>query len=321
MTIRRRDETKTRWLRTAALAAAVAAASTQASAQLQSVGGSDSPFLSCFYECKPGPEIQGEPTYRQVTTLPIVNNSQINQGVQLNFIDGNGNPIATTDIDLLPRDVDELAVCNTIESITGAPPPRAGVIQMSNFGAYLEFQPSGVHAWIKNVNGKFFRERPEPYDGRVTGIAKSECALVASPQVNLPDQILVDRQGLPSGPPILVEDTEDGQPSPPDLLPQRDGNGFLCRINANGDLEVEIRNQGGTTSVPTVAEVRFTSGPGGSQALATPALVPGASSTSTVPIPLGCFAPNCNFEIEADRSNQEAESNEVNNLDTGSCLG
>ena len=292
-----------------------------ASAQA-SVGGADSDFLSCFYECKPGPDIQDQPTYRQVTTLPIVNNSRFNQDVQVNFIDGNGNPIAATDVSLTSRDVDELAVCNTIEAITGAPPPRAGVIQIGNGAAALEQQPSGVYSWIKNVNGKFFRDKPEPYDGRVTGIAKSECALVAG-VVNDPTQILNDRAGLRLGPPILVEDTADGGGSgQPDLLPVRDGSGFLCRIAPGGELEVEIRNQGTVATSATTTEVRFAVGSGtATEVLATPALAPGASTTTTVPIPFGCFSPGCSFEVEADRNDVEAESNEINNLDMETCLG
>lgn len=295
----------------------------QAQAQLQSVGGSDSSVLSCFYECKPGPDIQGQQTYRQVTTLPIANNGRTTQNVDVNFIDGNGNVIATTDVSLTRRDVDELAVCNTIEAITGAAPPRAGLVQIGNFGALQQQAPSGVYSWIKNVNGKFFRDQPEPYDGRVTGIAKSECALVAANEVNDPDTIEMEGGSVPTGPPILVEDTADGGGSGlPDLLPQRDGSGFLCRLEpGSGDLIVEIRNQGTASSIATTTEVRFTSGPGGSASFATPALAPGASHTTTVPIPFGCYSSSCFFDIEADLGDAEAESNETNNIDSDLCLG
>ena len=107
--------------------ATFAIATPPAFAQLASTGADASPILSCFYECKPGPDIQGQPTYRQVTTLPVVNNGRANEIADVNFLDGNQNVIATTQLDLPARDVDELAVCNTIEAITGAAPPRAGV--------------------------------------------------------------------------------------------------------------------------------------------------------------------------------------------------
>ena len=75
MTIRRRISMSQQMLQTMAIATVAMLSAGQAFAQLQSVGGSDSPVLSCFYECKPGPDVQDESTYRQVTTLPVVNNS------------------------------------------------------------------------------------------------------------------------------------------------------------------------------------------------------------------------------------------------------
>ena len=277
-------------------------------------------MLSCFYECKPGPEIQGQATYRQVTTLPVVNNGLFEENVDVNFLDGNQNVIATTDVNLPARDVDELAVCNTIEAITGAPPPRAGLIQIGNFGAIQNQRASGVFSWIKNVNGKFFADQPEPYDGRVTGVAKSQCLQVATIEVNNANRIQLDGEGVPSGPPLLVEDTDDPvAPGDPDLLPEPDGSGFFCRLSG-GDLEVEVRNQGTVASGPTTTEVRFTTS-GTTETISTPGLAPGASSTTTVPIQFGCFAPSCFFEIEADRGNVEAESNESNNVVSDFCLG
>ncbi len=307
---------------TSTIALGAILATQQATAQLESTGAEVSPVLSCFYECKPGPEIQGAETYRQITTLPIANNGRFAQTVDVNFIDGNGKVIATTDVSLERRDVDELAVCNTIESITGSKPPRAGLVQIANFDAFVQQRPSGVYSWIKNVSGKFFRTRPEPFDGRVTGIAKSECTYVASLEVNDPDTIEAESGQAPSGPPILVEDTDDTPPGArADLLPQPAASGSLCRLQPGNQLEIEIRNQGAAPSAPTTTEVRFLSGPGGNAVIPTPWLAPGASSTTTVPIPFGCYQPNCHFEIEADRGDVEAESNEVNNVAADSCLG
>ena len=170
-----------------ALIALCAIPVSEAWAQLQSTGGQASPVLSCFYECKPGPDIQGQPTYRQVTTLPIANHGLLEENVDVNFLDGSQNVIATTDVNLPARDVDELAVCNTIEAITGAAPPRAGLIQIGNLAAVQGQRTSGVYSWIKNVNGKFFADQPEPYDGRVTGVdtmdGKLPCRQISSMRI------------------------------------------------------------------------------------------------------------------------------------------
>lgn len=295
-----------------------------ASAQLATTGADVSPVLSCFYECKPGPDIQGQPTYRQITTLPIVNNNVIAESVNVNFLDGNQNVIATTDVDLPASDLDELAVCATIEAITGAQPPRAGIIQIGNMGSFADQRASGVYSWIKNVSGKFFASQPEPFDGRVVGIAKSECTYVASPSVTSPIRIQADASGAPFGPPILVEDTEDMPvPTQADLVPTPDAQGFFCRLIRGTELEVEIRNAGSATSGPTTTEVNFTSvtGGGGVMTIATPAIAPGASATGTATIPVTCWTPDCQFTIEADRGNVEPESNEGNNIVNDLCLG
>lgn len=303
--------------------ATFAIATSPAFAQLASTGADASPILSCFYECKPGPDIQGQSTYRQVTTLPVVNNGRANEIADVNFLDGNQNVIATTQLDLPARDVDELAVCNTIEAITGAAPPRAGVIHIGSLEATLGQRVSGVFSWIKNVNGKFFADRPEPFDGRVTGVAKSQCTYVATPEVNTPALMVADGQSAPSGPPILVEDTEDTPNDPlPDLLPVADSfTSSYCRIDpAGAGLEVEIRNQGAAPTGPTTTHVTFP-GSGVIESISTPGLAAGASSTAIVPFPFGCFAPNCAFVIEADEADVEVESDEVNNVESDFCLG
>lgn len=316
--------TNSKTLTAIALAAFAASTttSTTASAQFATTGADESNVLSCFYECKPGPDIQGAPTYRQVTTLPIANNSRFSQDVDVNFIDGNGNVIATTDVSLTRRDVDELAVCNTIEAITGSAPPRAGLVQIGNFRSLNAQQPSGVYSWIKNVSGKFFADNPEPFEGRVQGVAKSECTYVASLEVNDPDTINAEGNGVPSGPPILVEDTDDGPVvGQPDLRPIPGAGGFFCRLRPNGDLEVEIRNDGNLATGGTTTLVSFPDVGVGATAVPTPGLAPGASTLMSVPIPLGCYAPNCFFQIEADRNDDEAESDETNNVALDSCLG
>ena len=307
---------------TAAILLSAATYSTTANAQFQTTGADVSPVLACFYECKPGPQIQGQDTYRQVTTLPIANNGEVFESVDVNFIDGNSNVIATTRVDLDARDVDEMAVCNTTESITGSAPPRAGLIHIGNVSAVGLQEASGVYSWIKNVNGKFFADRPEPYDGRVTGIAKSECTYVASPEVKEASAVPSDGAQAPSGPPILVEDTSDDT-GLADLRPLADENGFFCRLDPAG-FTVEIGNLGTAASSPTTSRVTFTHATGApiTTSFSTPGLSPGASALEfPITIPAGCFAPNCHFEIEADSIFNEAESNEVNNLVNDFCLG
>ena len=302
---------------------AAIALATPAAAQLASTGAEASPVLSCFYECKPGPEVQGESTYRQITTLPVVNHGQVHESVDVNFIDGNGNVIATTDLDLPARDVDELAVCNTIEAITEKAPPKAGMVQIGNLASVFgQGHDSGVYSWIKNVSGRFFADNPEPFEGRVRGIAKSECKYVATYEVNEPINLASEGGQVPSGAPILVEDTDDGGGSSgsADLVPVPDGSGFFCRIDPSGNLEVEIANQGTGAAGATTTQINWTSG-GGTTSFTTPPLAPGTSSTVSVPIPLACFGGSCFFEISADETDVETESNEANNQVSDFCLG
>lgn len=312
------------------LAATVALAAlwqaSAASAQLVSTGAESSTMLSCFYECKPGPDIQGEPTYRAITTLLLVNNGEFEENVDVNFIDGNSNVIATTDVHLAGSDLDELAVCATIESITGSPPPKAGIIQIGNYDDFLDQQTSGVFSWVKSVSGKFFASKPEPFDGRVVGIAKTECKYVAVPEVSSPPRIDAAGQAAPNGPPILVEDTDEPPPAQlADLIPVPDVNsGSFCRLIRGVELEVEIANSGTAAAAATTTEVVFDTGAGPvSQAIATPPLAPGASTSTSLAIPAACYGvtSNCSFSIEADRSNVENESNETNNFVNDLCLG
>ena len=51
-------------------------AATQANAQFAPPsGGEIGSFLKCFYECKPGPNVQGVGTYQEITTLMLTNQS------------------------------------------------------------------------------------------------------------------------------------------------------------------------------------------------------------------------------------------------------
>ena len=75
-----------------------AAFSNPAIAQAPPSGGELSQVIACFYECKPGPTVQGIPTWKEITTLMVMN---MNSGVPdpavdsrlINtiFLDGNQN--------------------------------------------------------------------------------------------------------------------------------------------------------------------------------------------------------------------------------------
>lgn len=104
----------------------------------------------------------------------------------------------------------------------------------------------------------------------------------------------------------------------PDLIPVPDANGSFCRIR-DGQLIVTVRNQGTGPAGPSTTEVDF--GSHGKVNAPTPALGPGASIDVSVPIPAGCFSPDCHFRITVDALNQVIESNEGNNTASGFCLG
>jgi len=47
----------------------------------------------------------------------------------------------------------------------------------------------------------------------------------------------------------------------------------------------------------------------------------GDTTTVLFSIPSGCFNPDCGFEITVDVLNDVDESNELNNSQTGNCIG
>lgn len=285
-----------------------------------STGAESSTVQACFYECKPGPLVQDQRTYREITTLMVTNNGRFPTTARVFFLDGQENVRAKTSLDLSALDVDELQVCATIEKITGAAPPEAGLIQITDPVALARQEPSGVFAFIKNLGGKFFAQNPEPFDGRVVGVGKTQCKLIAVPEVNDPDFIESIAANAPEGDAILVENTDDPVTSLPDLLPIPGAGGFFCRLDpTSGNLQVEVRNQGPVGAGLSTTRVEF---PGyGVVNQPTPALGPGVSTTFDVPIPLGCYDPDCNFTIRVDNLGDVTESDELNNFAADFCLG
>ncbi len=267
------------------------------------------PSLSCFYECKPGPLVDGEPTFREITTLMVGSSigdmeryattsaGSMNGGpvtATLRIYDGNSNLRAVALTELTAGDVDEVNICATLRDAQGGdgscipafdgpcepdgeccpglecvgtngssqcaplavtqgagpgPGPSVGIpqaglirIDLSN-DAVPQATTSGdndgppppppVHVWIKNILGRFVVAEDEPFDGRVIGIAKTQC-MVGPPSDRRPRRPDVEA--------VLVENTADGDGGPPcgsAIAPECMGScpdGFTCRSNlAVGD--------------------------------------------------------------------------------------
>ncbi len=106
----------------------------------------------------------------------------------------------------------------------------------------------------------------------------------------------------------------------PDLIPIPGPNGDFChRDPTGGRLIVTVKNQGTADAGPSVVKVTFSNGP--SATAAVPLLTPGNSTDVSVPIPGGCFSPDCGFRIVVDSTAVVAESNELNNTASGTCIG
>lgn len=117
----------------------------------------------------------------------------------------------------------------------------------------------------------------------------------------------------------------------PDLVPERqpgtEGPMGFCKRDNENNLEVRVRNQGNEpVFVETVTRVVFS---GQEETTATPPLADGAMATVNLPIPGGCFNPDCGFIITVDDGNQVEElqhdasdtSHEDNNTERGICIG
>jgi subtilase family serine protease len=95
-------------------------------------------------------------------------------------------------------------------------------------------------------------------------------------------------------------------------------NGGFCRLTPDSKLIVTVKNQGAGPAGPSTTQVTFNSG---SVSLPTPALAPGASIDLFFQVPAGCFRPDCGFRITVDAASVVIETNEANNVASGSCLG
>ena len=178
----------------------------QAMAQFPPSGGEAGLVLSGFYECKQGPVIGGIPTFQEVTTLMLTNESPtFPTAVALGFMDGNANMLAHSILNLAEEDLDEINICHTL-FLNGIAPPSAGKIDIVALASPVGPLPSS-YCWMKNVLGKFFANNPEPFQGRVSGIAKTECRVVPEEIAPFPavrDKVLSSPQVEPS----IIENTD-----------------------------------------------------------------------------------------------------------------
>ncbi len=203
--------------RIAILLAALMGAATQANAQFAPPsGGEVGSFLKCFYECKPGPDVQGVATYQEITTLMLTNQSPDFRHADVFYFDGREQCIAHSDIELSSVDLDELSVCHTLD-LGGAGAPPAGLVEIIVTDPLSGIPGDGVYAWGKNVLGKFRTDDPEPFNGRVTGIGKYECRVVPI-EVGVDAAVAAKCVAPVDVTPILVEETEDPpMPCPGDI--------------------------------------------------------------------------------------------------------
>ncbi len=201
-------------------------AATQANAQFAPPsGGEVGSFLKCFYECKPGPDVGGVPTYQEITTIMLTNQSPDPRVADVFYFDGKEECIAHSSIDLSPVDLDEPSVCHTLEA-GGLVPPLAGLVEILVTDPLTGLPADGVYAWGKNVLGKVRTDNPEPFEGRVTGFGKYECRVV--PIEVRPDEAVAAKCVAPLEViPVLVEETEDDQCCDADL----NGDGVVSAID------------------------------------------------------------------------------------------
>lgn len=104
----------------------------------------------------------------------------------------------------------------------------------------------------------------------------------------------------------------------PDLVPVPDENGDFC-VREEGMLLVRVCNQGTGAAGSSTTEVDF--GRHGSVSVNTPPLGPGDCTRVEVPIPPGCFDPDCGFVITVNASGTVSESDSSNNTARGICIG
>jgi hypothetical protein len=105
----------------------------------------------------------------------------------------------------------------------------------------------------------------------------------------------------------------------PDLIPVPDPEGGFCRRDEQGNLVVTVKNKGSLDAGPSMTTVAFARGGAFSQP--TPAIPAGGSVDLAFSIPPVCFDPDCDFRIVVDSGDDVTESDEGNNVASGTCRG
>ena len=105
----------------------------------------------------------------------------------------------------------------------------------------------------------------------------------------------------------------------PDLIADNNPSDWASFCDFDDEnLIVYIKNQGTADAGPSTVEVDF--GQHGKVSQPVPNLTVGATTTILIPMSHVCYDPDCEFVITVDSSNDIDESNELNNIQTGSCL-
>jgi CARDB len=103
----------------------------------------------------------------------------------------------------------------------------------------------------------------------------------------------------------------------PDLIPLADPQTGFCKRDDQGNLIVTVQNQGSADAGASTTTVHFA--PGGTFSQPTLPIPAGGSVDLIFPIPQACFDPDCDFRIVVDAASQVAESDETNNIASGTC--
>ena len=94
----------------------------------------------------------------------------------------------------------------------------------------------------------------------------------------------------------------------------------LCRLDAEANLVITVRNIGkGSAVASQTSASEFHSGGGGTGTALTPSIAPGGSVDVLIPGFSACRS-GCSLTVIVDSQNQVPETDETNNVATGSCV-
>jgi CARDB len=174
--------------------------------------------------------------------------------------------------------------------------------------------PIGGIQVVGAVSGDFLVDRDTCLAGPVSPGGSCLIRVVFQPSATgTRTAVLVVDHGAPDSPAtVSLTGVTPVPPLPPDLTP-----GAVDR--AEQILVVTVRNVGRGDAETSTTQVAF--GPNAVQSVETPAIPAGGSTTVEVPIPSGCFNPDCDYTIDVDATQQLQESDETNNQRSGGFIG